>query len=262
MVSDTLLRLTILAGFERNKRRAAKVLEFNKQGDEKHLQFACQKMTMQLEKMLSPLWDGQETHLPKQAYNKLGEIVWFAASLSRDMCMARDAVYYWPPIFKDEEFDPSRMECINLRAMIEQSPYEKKKVEGRERAVLAKGCEDRCEAIVRIVCFPGLVVYRSQGGKLATKELQDEKNGRPGFEPPDVVAQNARHGQTTVTQGYRSKVICKGVVFGAWDKQRLLTKEAGTSAHIDAQRPGGSMQKYDDDYVGFVDLMDLITPRR
>ena len=58
-----------------------------------------------------------------------------------------------------EEFDPDRMECINIDDMIRNSPFEKKIVEGREQSVLKEPTKED-EAIVKIVAFPGLVVHR------------------------------------------------------------------------------------------------------
>ena len=63
-------------------------------------------------------------------------------------------------------------------------------------------------------------------------------------------------GELTGEEGFRTTILGKSAVVLQWGNQRLLTKEAGTSAHIDAMR-SGKQQKYDDDYVGFVELYDL-----
>lgn len=169
------------------------------------------------------------------------------------MRTACDNVYYWPPTFKDEEFEPGRMEAYNLEDMIAKSPYDRTKVNGHDRAVLKEGREDESEAIVRVVCFPGLAAYRKYGGKLAESEIAAEKDGIPV--PADVQAQRRRGGEQPLTanQGIRSRVLCKSLVLLQWGKQRLLTKEAGTSSHIDAVRDD-KMKKYDDDYKNFVEL--------
>lgn len=151
------------------------------------------------------------------------------------------------------------MECYNLHEMILNSPFEREVVHHRERAVLREGAnEERKEAIVKIVCFPGLEAYRKGGGALAEEELARGRN-RPDHAPPDVQAARKRNGESyKATDGYRSKTICKSVVYLVWDKQRLLTREAGTSRHIDAVR-SGDMSRYTKDYEGFVELYDLAT---
>jgi hypothetical protein len=173
-------------------------------------------------------------------------------------------VYYWPPTFKDEEFEPGRMECFNLKAMISESPYDKKTVNGFERAVLRDGHEHEGDAIVRVVAFPGLVAYRQHGGALAQQELEDEENQkrkRDGREklPPDVQRHRrmlaSQEKSLTGDEGFRTRVISKSVVLLQWGKQRLLTNEAGTSRHVDAMKgKGGGTKKYEDDYKGFEEL--------
>lgn len=159
------------------------------------------------------------------------------------------------------------MECFNLEAMISESPYDKKEVNGFERPILREGHQHEGEAIVRVVCFPGLVAYRQHGGALAEQELEDEENERRTREgreklPPDVQRHRkmiaSREKSLTGYEGFRTRVISKSVVLLQWGKQRLLTKEAGTSRHIDAMKgKAAGMKKYEDDYVGFKELYDL-----
>ena len=59
----------------------------------------------------------------------------------------------------------------------------------------------------------------------------------------------------TGSEGFRTRVLCKSVVHLVWGKQRLLTREAGTAAHLDAMRDGNE-QKYEDDRKGYVELYD------
>lgn len=160
-----------------------------------------------------------------------------------------------------EEFDPERMECINIAAMISDSPYEKKVVNGHEQSVL-KGSPENSEAIVKVVAFPGLVVHRQGGGALAKRLLEEEEEARDYQHtkaPPDVTRarQMAMHGDDKLTgdEGFRTRVLCKSVVHLIWGRQRLLTKEAGTSAHLDAMRDGQE-KKYEDDRKGFIELYD------
>ncbi|EME45943.1 hypothetical protein DOTSEDRAFT_70074 [Dothistroma septosporum NZE10] len=202
---------------------------------------------------------------------RLYDIVYFAGRLSRIMRQAPDVVYYWPPTFKDEEFDPSRMECVNLKDMILKSPYEKKQVNGIDRAIVRDGVQsENTEAIVKVVCFPGVVAYRQYGGETGRKELKAEENRGSIREPEDVrrvrEARRVRNGVEEVpdpnSHGFRSRVVCKSVVHLTWGKQRLLTREAGTSVHIDAAREGAAgMKKYEDDYAKYKELYDIAQAR-
>jgi hypothetical protein len=158
-----------------------------------------------------------------------------------------------------EEFDPERMECINIADMISNSPYEKKVVGGHESSVLKEG-EANSEAIVKVVAFPGLVVHRQGGGALARRLLQAETRDSQHFDAPPDVLRARRMGardddNLTGDEGFRTRVLCKSVVHLVWGSQRLLTKEAGTSAHLDAKRDGKE-QKYEDDRKGFIELYD------
>lgn len=131
-----------------------------------------------------------------------------AADLSREMRRDNDTIYYWPPTFKDEEFEPARMECLNLRDMISSSPYDRQTADGHEQAVLQAGREGEAEAIVRVVGFPGLVAYRQGGGELAKRELSKE-NGKHGRAPADVRVQRRRQGQGPLTgkEGFRTRIL-------------------------------------------------------
>jgi hypothetical protein len=158
-----------------------------------------------------------------------------------------------------EEFDPERMECINIADMISNSPYEKKIIRGHETSVIKEGAANS-EAIVKVVAFPGLVVHRQGGGALAKRLLQKETSDSQHIDAPPDVLRARRMGMRdddnlTGDEGFRTRVLCKSVVHLVWGRQRLLTKEAGTSAHLDAKRDGKE-QKYEDDRKGFIELYD------
>ena len=258
-----------MSGFFRTRERANAILKYKtKPVDVAGFRSAVTRVMLQLEHLLLPLWNlGSKstatTWRSSHRRRELAQIVSTAGVLSRSMRSSPDVVYYWPPTFKDEEFEPGHMECFNLRTMITESPYDKKTVSGFDRAVLREGHEHESEAIVRVVCFPGLVSYKQHGGALATQELAEEEK-RKGNErlPPDVQMQRKRLAkqETSLTgdEGFRTRILCKSVVLLQWGKQRLLTKEAGTSQHLDAMKGNGSgMEKYDDDYDGFVELYDV-----
>ena len=56
---------------------------------------------------------------------------------------------------------------------------------------------------------------------------------------------------------FRTRVLCKSVVLLQWGQQRLLTKEAGTSVHIDAMKAKNGMEKYPKDDMGHLELWDM-----
>jgi hypothetical protein len=264
--------LTSTIGFFRTQERARTINKDKpKHADGATFRKAAVRITLQLEALLLPLWEQSPGAV--QVWHaccnreKLAAIVTSAGQLSRSLRTVPNVVYYWPPTFKDEEFEPGRMECFNLKAMISESPYNKKTINGFERAVLRDGHEHEDEAIMRVVCFPGLVAYRQHGGALAKQELEDEENerrGRDGREKIPLDVQNQRRmlasqeKSLTGDEGFRTRVISKSVVLLQWGKQRLLTKEAGTSRHIDAMKgKNDGMDKYKDDYSGFKELHQL-----
>lgn len=149
------------------------------------------------------------------------------------------------------------MECLNIEAMIRESPYKNEVVQGHTRSVLV-GAADQSEAIVKVVAFPSLVVHRKGGGDLA-KTLLEEERQTDRTMPPDVFQSRRRSRDSpfvmTGKEGYRTRLLCKSVVHLMWGRQRLLTREAGTSSHLDAMRDGNEA-KYDDDRRGWVELYD------
>ncbi|KAK3683168.1 hypothetical protein LTR37_020481 [Vermiconidia calcicola] len=265
-------------GFSRTRERATKIAAYTAQNesdvsfgadDREEFHLAATYVALQLEQMLLPFWKQGSTMAGWKNSGKRQElinIVSGAGQLNRDMRSDSRVVYYWPPTFKDEEFEPGRMECFNLKAMIQGSPYDKKTVNGMDRAILRPGREEESEAVVRVVCFPGLVAYRQHGGELAQRELgvEDERRRPEKVLPPDVLAQRKRlassnRNELTGSEGFRTRVLCKSTVLLQWGKQRLLTKEAGTSRHLDAMKDksGKGMAKYDDDYFGFYELWNI-----
>ncbi|CAK3747409.1 Hypothetical predicted protein [Lecanosticta acicola] len=245
-----------LDGFARTRERANLAQKFAKADKYENVIPGAEIMAEKFDVLLRPFVHSKDA---SDLYDDLCAVIIQAGFLSRLMRQAPDVVFYWPPTFKDEEFEPSRMECLNLNDMITNSPYKKKTVGGIERAALIDDDPEtvaKSEAIVRIVCFPGLVAYRREGGKLAEEEIAREKN-RPDYAPADVMAvRRAGTDALTSETGFRSKVICKSVVFLQWGRQRLLTKEAGTSAHIDAMK-NAQMDKYTQDSQGFKELWDI-----
>ncbi|KAM3425513.1 hypothetical protein BST61_g7460 [Cercospora zeina] len=244
-------------GFVRTRERAALVNQSRIRAEV--LAQDVSRIKHQLVKMLQPFWSGGDEFgrsvdgMGTKDIKSLGDIIKHAASIAHLIRRAPDVVYYWAPTFKDEEFEPASMEALNLATMIRTSPYDKvTDNKGYQRAVLREQNE-KSEAIVRVIVFPAIVAYRQYGGCLAAAEIKVEKEGSKRL-PPDV---RDRRGQPiTPKQGFRSKLISKSVVHLQWGKQMLLTKEAGTAAHLDAVRDGQT-DKYSSDSAGHVELHEL-----
>ncbi|KAF2215584.1 hypothetical protein CERZMDRAFT_93988 [Cercospora zeae-maydis SCOH1-5] len=244
-------------GFVRTQDRAALVNQYRIRAEV--LAQGVSRIKHQLVKMLAPFWTGKDESdrsvhgMGTKDVNALGDIIKLAASIAHLIRRAPDVVYYWAPTFKDEEFEPASMEALNLATMIRTSPYDKvTDNKGYQRAVLREQNEN-FEAIVRVIVFPAIVAYRQYGGSLAAAEIKVEKEGNKRL-PPDV---RDRRGQpVTPQQGFRSRLISKSVVHLQWGKQMLLTKEAGTAAHLDAVRDGQT-GKYSQDSAGHVELHQL-----
>jgi hypothetical protein len=151
------------------------------------------------------------------------------------------------------------MECLNMVDMMNSSPYGTLIVNGVPRSVSKKNASENTEAIVRIVAFPGLVVHKQGGGALAERLLEEEARAEKQREPPKDVETVYRMSMDaepiTIESGFRMHVLCKSVMHLMWGKQMLLTREADTSAHIDAMKYGKT-QKYVHHRQGFIELYD------
>lgn len=227
----------VIAGFFRVRERANEILNgAEKKINQLDLQNAIATVTTRLGRLLLPFWTQGSTEKGWEVTKRstqLARIVEMAAKLSRKMQKDSETVYYWPPTMKDEEFEPERMECYNLRCMMSDSPYLAEKIKGMDRGILQAGNENRKEAIVRVVCFPGLVAHRQGGGDFVSYEDRQKRD-----------------------QGFRTAVLSKSVVLLQWGKQRALTREAGTSRHILAKK-NGDMSRYTDSEQTFKGLFDL-----
>lgn len=267
-----------LTGFARTRQRGAKCVEFarsptSRAEDAQRLAEAEAQLTRQLTKLLMPLWEvkkkniaASRTAAAEAIGPRLRAIVAATATLSRQMRLMPEVVFYWEPVHKDEVFEPARMESMNLRAMLESTPWVTKKVAagaaaatGPAATVLRDGQEKRSQSLVQVVVFPGLVAWRQGGGERAKEEIRRAIKEEAAL-PPDVRLAWRKGGDAarnlTGNDGYRTRVLAKGVVFLHWSRQRLLTLEAGTSAHHDAVS-NGETGKYREDYEGFVELWPL-----
>lgn len=126
-----------------------------------------------------------------------------------------DTVYYFQPVFKDEDFDPHYMTCLNLRAMQDNCPYPMEDENGDEVEAKDSRGDPTDAALVRIVCSYGCVAYRQGGGDLGKQLLEAEKDQIDLSVPPELQEEMAKnknqfYGRTiTHVDGFRSKTIAK-----------------------------------------------------
>jgi len=256
-------------GFYRTKKRANTTgKNESRYLSESALQVAVAQTVAQLESLVMPLWTQDDETACARAdllfkRQELVAIVEDAAKLSQTMRKDGETVYYWPPTFKDEEFAPERMECLNLAEMIRASPYDtKKSPKGYVRPVLEPGREHERNAVVRVVSWPGVVSYQQGGGELAQAELMKEVkqagHASLDFQRRERLIAKDR-GALTGNEGFRTRILCKSVVLLQWGTQRLLTKEAGTSRYIKAMK--SQDKRYENDTKGCLELYDLFLDR-
>lgn len=193
-------------------------------------QTATVHLALQLNVLLGALFRSEKDIENPSHFTHLLSIVELATDLHLDMRRQPDVVYYPQPIFKDEEFDPSRMSCANLRPTQEDCPLINYDENGHEIPSGNPKGDSSDIALVRVVLFQGLVAYRKGGGALAEEMLERERWARHVV--PLVKDQRWEDGRKAaakrpvrdvgVGDGFRSKVLAKGIVALGWGKQRRL----------------------------------------
>jgi len=173
-----------------------------------------------------------------------------AVDLHTDIRTSTDRVYYWDPLYKGSEFDPETMTCANLYPTQQSSPF-------NEDADTGEDVEDfsyHTKALVRVVCFHGLTCYRKGGGDLAEKTLEMEKlpgyfdKGGPGYSLWGKKTVRPGDRERTTKDGFRSRVLAKGIVALCWGKQRKF------ASPLKGRKDTAAEDMNDD---GHVELLDL-----
>lgn len=195
--------------------------------------YGCQigitRLTIQLEKLLHPI---RELHhnidLQCGNYTKgLQAIVAEAVYINQMIRMNGNVVYFFQPVFKDEEFDPFRMECQNLRAIQSTCPMEILDDDNQVIPGVDPHGDPTDIALVRIVCSNGCVAWRKGGGSYGERLLADEAETPDHSLPPElqgVRPRNEFYGRViTKDDGLRTKVVAKVRGFNLSRTSRRLT---------------------------------------
>ncbi|KAL1304529.1 hypothetical protein AAFC00_003512 [Neodothiora populina] len=194
------------------------------------------RLTAQLETILNPIRDLDDTvriaRIDAAYIEGLRSILLHAVRINNYMRKLDDVLYYFQPIFKDEEFDPNEMECENLRDMQLDCPLD----DPTEAAVAAAmGKQPRRtkkirgdptdRVLVRVICSPGCIAYRKGGGDLAKYILQQERLHQDQFLPPELRSRFARekvYGRViTEEDGLRSRRLTRATAAFRWGKPQF-----------------------------------------
>ena len=167
-------------------------------------------------------------------YDRLITIVLAAVQIHKNIRQSGDRIYYWDPLYKGTEFEPPYMTCANFAPVQNSSPFNVnfdkngKKIQENDSH---PSLDYSIKALVRIVCFHGLTVYREGGGELADHTLEVEKQpgyfeeGGAGFDPwrrKPISKDPAEKDVRTRKDGFRSRIMAKGIVALTWGKERKM----------------------------------------
>jgi len=102
-------------------------------------------------------------------------------------------------------------------------------------------------ARVRVVCCHGLTSYRCGGGSLAARLLEEE--AKPGYFESGGKGWLLNHGRarkeeqtvSTVEDGFRSRVLAKGIVALSWAEKKTRAQEDGYGNGQEGDREGVSL---------------------
>jgi len=182
------------------------------------------RLTVQLTTLLAPIKALDYLHVDDTnpdahdpAYTaQLMHLVGLAQQLNHAIRRNGDVVYYFEPVYKDEEFEPSSMKCHNLASMQAECPLWVLGADGGERLPNDPLGDETDVALVRVVCSPGCVAYRKGGGDLGKRLLREDAT-RPDYSvPPELrkkgggSAKNVVFGRVlTEKDGFRSKRIAR-----------------------------------------------------
>lgn len=210
-------KLLIGLGFHRAAERATVIRTSGEDitPESEGCQIGITRLTIQLEKLLHPIRElHHNVNLQCGNYGKsLQAIVAEAVYINQIIRMNGNVVYFFQPVFKDEEFDPSRMECQNLRAIQATCPMET--LDDNNQVIPGDNPHgDPTDiALVRIVCSNGCVAWRKGGGSYGERLLAEEAETPDHSLPPElqgVRPRNEFYGRViTNDDGLRTKVVAK-----------------------------------------------------
>ncbi|KAH9863772.1 hypothetical protein J1614_009704 [Plenodomus biglobosus] len=165
---------------------------------------------------LKPLYKFCSTHtdtapIPPALFAKLHNIVTHAGLLSLLMQLDKHTVYHFEPLFKEDNYNPQRMECMNRAEMAQQNPHtaldKVNEAERERRAALSEAEKLRAkgdDALTQITIMNGLVAYRLGGWETKNSTALDPKYEVSAYEE----------------QGVRVRVLTHGWVYCRWGRAR------------------------------------------
>ncbi|KAK4943318.1 hypothetical protein LTR28_008491 [Elasticomyces elasticus] len=214
-------------GFYRQQDRAAKIAKWSAETDssvrEANRLKAVVQMRAKILILLNPILHLQS---PKGVATssrghealvaELHDIVEKAASLARQMREQGDVIFHFPPVFKDESFQPKRMMCFNVETMRSTCPYPTYDKKGVKVEAANDRGDPSAEALVKVLCSSGCVSYRRGGGQFAKDLLATEQNARAKGKEPHPNRRRPEGEVDDVDMGFREKVLSKGEVCLRW----------------------------------------------
>jgi hypothetical protein len=145
-------------------------------------------------------------------------------------------VYHHVPLFKEDNYTSSVMECFNEESMKQRNmdnTFEEVGAEEQERcAKLSEAEKKRAKgdtALTQIVCFEGVTAYRRGGWEDGKSSID-----KPIFEKSEYE-----------DMGIRARVLTHGLTYCRWGRARSmqnagsLDEETGKRIHGDVWREGG-----------------------
>ncbi|KAI4923777.1 uncharacterized protein J4E92_007751 [Alternaria infectoria] len=175
----------------------------------------------------------------KDIFNPLRHLVVSAGLLSLHMHLDPHTAYHHVPLFKEDNYDSSIMECWNDPSMRQQNMRNKyedvDKDEQKRRDALSETEKKRARGdtgLTQILCFNGVTAYRKGGWEAGSSTANN-----PVYEKGEYK-----------NMGVRMRVLTQGLVYCRWgralssQKSASMDNETGKKIHGDAWREGGFMQ--------------------
>jgi len=176
---------------------------------------------------------------PKTVFADLQRLTVSAGILSLHMHLNPHTAYHHVPLFEEDNYDSSVMECWNdpcMRKRNMRNKYEDvDEEEQKRRDALSEAEKKRARgdtALTQILCFNGVTAYRRGGWEVGSSTAN-----HPVYEKGEYK-----------NMGVRVRVLTQGLVYCRWgrtlssQKAAEMDNETGKKIHGDAWREGGFMQ--------------------
>ncbi|KAI4674129.1 uncharacterized protein J4E84_010829 [Alternaria hordeiaustralica] len=175
----------------------------------------------------------------KTVFADLRRLTVSAGILSLHMHLDPHTAYHHVPLFKEDNYDSSIMECWNDEPMRQRNMRNKyedvDEDEQKRRDALSETEKKRARgdtALTQILCFNGVTAYRKGGWEVGSSTANN-----PVYEKGEYK-----------NMGVRVRVLTQGLVYCRWgralssQKSASMDNETGEKIHGDAWREGGFMQ--------------------